>query len=305
MGSKGYWSLLLSLLNKRKYKWHYSPPQLVNGGLAPPPSKFYPGTTCYMVALTVNNVEYYGFGPTPSIAKHFAVFEAYNSLHPLPSEEVERFRNTIPLDIIESPENSDTDQEQTDPLSSNQSDQLPSDHLQSLAIGVSSNHGDGSTSETGSVKERFVHQESSLSQLSDSMTGDVDHEELKETSQPSQQETTTRECAVYQNGENNSSCSSLHAIENICESFSDPVDHCEVENRTQPLLVTYETKPEVWIHDERVCKKRDVCIDLDEMARRKGVSVSFKVKIRGPPNSQVVRKKEREGERGGGKGCWC
>jgi len=49
-----------------------------------------------MITVTVNGNSYYGFGPTPRTANHFAEFEAYNALNPLPVEEAERVRSFIP-----------------------------------------------------------------------------------------------------------------------------------------------------------------------------------------------------------------
>ena len=89
-------SLLKSLAIQNGYTIEYSEPELVNGSLCPPPSRHYPGTTCYMMFVTVNGRAYLGFGPTHTTARKSAEFEAYNALHPLPVEEVERVRRFIP-----------------------------------------------------------------------------------------------------------------------------------------------------------------------------------------------------------------
>ena len=81
-------------MKRSGYSMEYSKPQLVNGSLSPPPTTCYPGTVCYMVIVTVNNLDFFGFGPSPSLAKHFAEFEAYNSLHPLPVKVVEKVRSS-------------------------------------------------------------------------------------------------------------------------------------------------------------------------------------------------------------------
>ena len=49
-----------------------------------------------MMFVTVNGHAYLGFGPTHTTARKSAEFEAYNGLHPLPVEEVERVRRFIP-----------------------------------------------------------------------------------------------------------------------------------------------------------------------------------------------------------------
>lgn len=54
---------------------------MVEGGLTPPPSKIYPGTKCYMVTVSVDDSDYHGFGPTPSIAKYAALQYACEGLH--------------------------------------------------------------------------------------------------------------------------------------------------------------------------------------------------------------------------------
>lgn len=60
---------------------------VVDGGLSPPPSKIYPGTKCFMVIVAVDNQEYSGFGPSPSIAQRAAILEAYRSLRSCKSGE--------------------------------------------------------------------------------------------------------------------------------------------------------------------------------------------------------------------------
>ena len=89
-------ALLKSLAIRNGYTIEYSEPELVTGSLCPPPSRHYPGTTCYMTFVTVNRRAYLGFGPTCTTARKSAEFEAYNALHPLPVEEVERVRRFIP-----------------------------------------------------------------------------------------------------------------------------------------------------------------------------------------------------------------
>ena len=275
-----YWPLLRSLLNQRKYQWYYSPPQLVNGGLAPPPSRFYPGTKCYMIILTINRVEYYGFGPTPNIAKHFATFEAYNSL---PSEEVEQFCSTIPAHVIESPNSSDSDHDTADPLCCDDSSIHPTDQRLNEA---SSKHSDKS-SDVGSEKEAASDHET------------TDHEcdpDGSQTPSVSVQESSRHDNTINQYALSDQSgvdCISPclpHVIESSNRQFDFPNSHDELENRIQTLPSDYEPHHLVWVHDERVVnKKRDLFVDVDEIAQQKGVSVSYHFKKCGPSHSRAVR----------------
>ena len=59
---------------------HISKASIVDGGLTPPPSRFFPGTKCYMVTVTVDGCDHLGFGPTPIIAKNAALQVACDSL---------------------------------------------------------------------------------------------------------------------------------------------------------------------------------------------------------------------------------
>ncbi len=58
----------------------YSEPQLVNGGMAPPPCRGLPGTVCYMVIVSVNHLDFFGFGPSAALAAHYAEKDAYTSI---------------------------------------------------------------------------------------------------------------------------------------------------------------------------------------------------------------------------------
>ena len=72
-----YDGLLGSLAARHGCTLEYSLPELVSGGLTPPPSRVYPGRVCYMMTVQVGGSSYLGFGPNPLIAKHVAEFEAY------------------------------------------------------------------------------------------------------------------------------------------------------------------------------------------------------------------------------------
>lgn len=80
--SSRFGHILWAEAKKRGVVLEYSAPELVNGGLCPPPSTTYPGTICYMITLTVDGRAFYGFGPKPAIARHYAEVEAYLNLHP-------------------------------------------------------------------------------------------------------------------------------------------------------------------------------------------------------------------------------
>ncbi len=58
----------------------YSEPKRVNGGLAPPPCRGLPGTECFMVIVSVNDVDFFGFGPSAALATYYAEKDAYLSI---------------------------------------------------------------------------------------------------------------------------------------------------------------------------------------------------------------------------------
>ena len=76
-----YTALLKSVAQQLGYQVLWSPPQLVNGSINPPPAKSYPGLTCYMVQVRVGPREYRGFGPTAGSARSFAESQAYLDLY--------------------------------------------------------------------------------------------------------------------------------------------------------------------------------------------------------------------------------
>ena len=85
-----YMPLFLALVKRKGYSCVISEPQLVNGSATPPPSRRYPGLVCYMVIITVNKIEYHGYGPTAGLARQFAAFEAYKALAPVLRKDVLR-----------------------------------------------------------------------------------------------------------------------------------------------------------------------------------------------------------------------
>lgn len=85
-----YVPLFLALVKRKGYSCEIREPQLVNGSATPPPSRRYPGLVCYMVTITVNKVEYHGYGPTAGLARQFAAFEAYKALAPVLRKDVPR-----------------------------------------------------------------------------------------------------------------------------------------------------------------------------------------------------------------------
>ena len=83
-----YVSLFLALVKRKGYSCEITDPQLVNASATPPPSRCYPGLVCYMVTITVNKVEYHGYGPTAGLARQFAAFQAYKALAPVLKKDV-------------------------------------------------------------------------------------------------------------------------------------------------------------------------------------------------------------------------
>ena len=77
-----YVPLFLAFARRNGYSCEISEPQLVCGSATPPPNRRYPGLVCYMVTVTVNGVEYHGYGPGAKTALRFAAFEAYKALNP-------------------------------------------------------------------------------------------------------------------------------------------------------------------------------------------------------------------------------
>lgn len=75
-----YRKLLKDYVNTNHCTLEYSDPQLVNGGMAPPPRRGLPGTTCFMVIVSVNNLDFFGFGPTAALARYYAEKDAYKAV---------------------------------------------------------------------------------------------------------------------------------------------------------------------------------------------------------------------------------
>ena len=83
-----YVPAFLALVRRRGYSCEISDPELVSGSATPPPSRRYPGLVCYLVTVTVNGVEFHGYGPSVGLARQYAVFEAYKALSNRPTNEV-------------------------------------------------------------------------------------------------------------------------------------------------------------------------------------------------------------------------
>lgn len=75
-----YLPLFLALMGRTGYSYEISEPRFINGSATPPPSRRYPGLTCYMVTITVKGVEYHGFGPNKGLARQYAAYEACKAL---------------------------------------------------------------------------------------------------------------------------------------------------------------------------------------------------------------------------------
>ena len=67
--------------DKRGLKLSYSTPVLATGSSTPPPSRIFPGSTCYYVCITFGDDNYHGYGPTPFIARTSAELEAATNIY--------------------------------------------------------------------------------------------------------------------------------------------------------------------------------------------------------------------------------
>ena len=93
--SMKYTGLLKKLAKELGHDVLWSPPQLVNGSINPPPSLQYPGLTCYLAQVRVGSKEYTGFGRTAVAARHFAEYKAYMDLYFHVQEERARERENV------------------------------------------------------------------------------------------------------------------------------------------------------------------------------------------------------------------
>ncbi len=75
-----YGRLLSDHARKHGDMLEYSEPQLVNGGLAPLPCRGLLGTKCFMVIISVNDLDFFGFGPSAILATHYAEKDAYMAI---------------------------------------------------------------------------------------------------------------------------------------------------------------------------------------------------------------------------------
>ncbi len=107
------YSQLLSAAARRKGVYLlYSQPEVVNGGSCPPPSRIYPGQSCYMITLTIGAeqshgngkaVECHGFGPSPAIARCAAESKAYKVLTSSSCDEQQGFVGRADSESVSSP----------------------------------------------------------------------------------------------------------------------------------------------------------------------------------------------------------
>ena len=93
-----YVPLFLAFARREGYSCEISEPQLVCGSATPPPNRRYPGLVCYMVTITVNEVEYHGYGPSAGTARRYAAFEAYKALNPGPTKEATFLTSSVQND---------------------------------------------------------------------------------------------------------------------------------------------------------------------------------------------------------------
>lgn len=102
---QSYHVLLEAEATSRKLRVGYSQPEVVNGSINPPPSRFYPGKRCYMVTVCVNERAFHGFGPSPWIAKSSATYEAYKTLFDASKApaSVAQQRSQSPFELFEIP----------------------------------------------------------------------------------------------------------------------------------------------------------------------------------------------------------
>ncbi len=89
MSSPKYGRLLRDHARTHNDTLEYSEPQLVNGGMAPPPCRGLPGTVCYMVIVSVNHLDFFGFGPSAALAQHYAEKDAYTSISAMETNGVQ------------------------------------------------------------------------------------------------------------------------------------------------------------------------------------------------------------------------
>ena len=280
--SVNYGSLLRSTVKQNGYLMEYSGPELVTGGLCPPPSRHFPGTLCYMVTVTANGNSYYGFGPTPKAAKHFAEFEAYNALHPLPVEEVERARNFIP-------ETGESESE-GEPLASMNVSNLSqgSDASDTTVV---------DDSPTNNKRQPSFAYPYSPTLDSSCVTGEVCRDITKVETQTFSTSTSERVAIQPVMGQETRSPvkTTRTDTETFCEipqSFR-PRKYSVPKDVDETIAVLEETTTDESIQSPGTymfsgTKRRDVVDTLLEEAKKKGVGVSFQVYTVGPPHARLV-----------------
>ena len=281
-------------MKRSGYSVEYSKPQLVNGSLSPPPSRCYPGTVCYMVIVTVNNLDFFGFGPSPSLARRFAEFEAYNSLHPLPVKVVEEVRSSVAVKGTDVESDSD-DMERLSRCSSEcEFDEgiLKTDRLH-VYNGVNEHHSNVDEPEqtsdtyTGSRLNTDLEMSNVDQSLKQSHAPvQLTKQEPQDVSPMSSAQIATGEtdddnfCAIPYSS--NSEINETTQV-NVPSSFEEYHAVLEKPPPIPPLV-----GPNVWDHGMVPRNSRDVVTALYEVAKQKRVRVRFDCKVIGSKNAKIV-----------------
>ena len=274
-------ALLKSLAIQNGYTIEYSEPELVNGSLCPPPSRHYPGTTCYMMFVTVNGRAYLGFGPTCTTARKSAEFEAYNTLHPLPVEEVERVRRFIPES--EAWGESESDNERTSPSlhSTCNEKEIYSNDVELPRLSQGSDASD--FAEVG-IRTRFDRDTPTCTQLADSRN---------DTDAYCTSENATRN--VVSNQRTATATRGNHDKETFWEiPQSSQSEKYHVPKDTDEMIAMLEKPPsddsgllsEAFTFSRS--RENNVVDMLLEEAKQKGVNIAFQSRTIGPSYSKVV-----------------
>ena len=252
-GLPKYGKLLEAFARKEKYKVEYSEPTLVNGGMAPPPCRGLPGTVCHMVIVTVNNMDFFGFGPSASLARLYAEKDAYQTVvseHRKESSGTHGNSQTYGYSV--GGDVDDLVNEESD-LSQNSSDELDLVVSNSQAVTNGSNESNDTSKCTNN-----------------GLNCDVD-----ETA------TSTGEgyCAIpYESAHEEPVSSEPYKVPKTFEELNDvlkvppPVHH-------PPNRVTWE---------HRSSRRRNVIDSLYDVARKKGLHVNFSFKSVGSKKTKTV-----------------
>lgn len=290
------WGCLLREQAKKKgYTITYSRPQLVNGGLSPPPAKHYPGVVCYMAVITLNNTDFYGFGPSPSLATHYAEFETFNSLTPLPSELVNEVCSSMSFkdDHVDSYPNS---WELSSSISVDGEDgkQSLDSELDHLCVSNSQDHeySVDCTNVNESLLSTNLYHESGPNSSSE-RSNDIDIAKKTDDTLPPHsfvQEVSLSKMNVTPNNNRGSHPLSYFPTSppnssqlKVPSSFE---EYCTAIEKPPPPPRPFD--PSVWDHTLLPRNSSDVVRKLFEVANRKGMYVSFDYKTFGPKCSKIV-----------------